>query len=200
MTTDKINAIIVLNYTVFVFLKIFSLYAHAILGNKPLKLWILITNFHGKVVKTLWVNLPTTRNIHLCFWPNIGVSKVWNAILVSIFCRSLDTLWVIIIATQPIHYAIGKNELVLRSNRQVNATGLQRINNILWKLSLSYQVKPPANVNAVGHTQRLKVCLRWILFGIWWCKAVNEANARVLKHKTCCFCTAILAHAKCVSK
>ena len=88
----------------------------------------------------------------------------------------------VVIAAEPIDFALGQDLLVARADGQPDAARREVGQDIGGELALGHEVEPPAVVYAVGHADGLEVGLARVLAGIGRGEAVDEADTRVVEH------------------
>ena len=96
--TYKVDAVVILDSSFGVTVLVFVHDADAVLGNEPLKIGVVLSAVHAKVVEALRVDLPAAALVHNGVGPYVLVGKVRQAVLVDLARRRLNTRGVVVVA------------------------------------------------------------------------------------------------------
>lgn len=162
----KVDAVVILDGSFGVSVLVFVHDADAVLGNEPLKIGVVLSAVHAKVVEALRVDLPAAALVHNGVGPHVLVGKVRQTVLVDLARRRLNARGVVVVATEPVDNTPLKNLLVAGTERKLNAALDQAVEHVGGKLALGNEVEPPAVVDAAGHTHGLEVRLAGVLLGV----------------------------------
>ena len=80
----KVDAVVILDGSFGVSVLVFVHDADAVLGNEPLKIGVVLSAVHAKVVEALRVDLPAAALVHNGVGPHVLVGKVRQTVLVDL--------------------------------------------------------------------------------------------------------------------